>query len=386
MVAPVLAGPIPRSFWTHTIVQIAHSQSAVRHAAVSISSLLEDSQGISANGQLAKKLAVSRYNIAIREIATSHHGNLDTVVIASILFMSIELLRGNSMGAMIHYQHGRKILASYGASSVLLGIFRHFNVFVLCLSDLLGLPLLSQTEFSSRPPFTTLLQAQETLDWLTYQSMKVALALDQSAADPSDQEAFLQAQLMKSSLDTDLDAWSQDAALFTSLGSAQRTSAYQLLQVQWLLCKIWTDVTLYEYATDTNKTFLGISHDTFGMAGANTSSLGEFLSRTHLSPVLYFMLMECRNLRIRLAALALLRIKCRSVKTWDSRMLYFEAKRAIENDHGAWIDLEWKESKELENLIGVKNFDFPMRSGFQFMCPWPVVLIDVCEKVHQSLQ
>lgn len=385
MVAPVLAGPMPRSFWTHKIVQMSYSQPAIRYAAVSLSSFFEDSQGITANDQLANRLAISRYNIAIRHIATPNHGCLDTAVIASILFMSIELLRGCPTEAMIHYKHGRVILASYNASPVLLNIFRHFNVFALYLSDSLGLPLLSLADLLSPPPFVTLIQAHETLDWLTYRSMKVASALDQSAADPSDQEAFLQAQLMKSSLDTDLDAWSHDAGLFASHGPVQGTTTYQMLQVRWLICKIWTDVDLYENVTD--GVFQGTSNITFGVPGVNTSKLGEFLSSSEISPVLYFMLMKCKNLQIRLAALALFRKKCRSAEVvWDYKMLYLQAKSSIENDHGVLIDLEWKEAEELDNLIGVRNSNSPMCSGFQFMCPWPVVLMDVCERVHQFSQ
>ncbi|KAJ5533589.1 C6 zinc finger domain-containing protein [Penicillium frequentans] len=367
---------------------MSHNQPAVRYAAVSISSLFEDSQGISTNDQLANRLAISRYNIAIRHIATSNDGCLDTAVVASILFMSIELLRGCPTEAMIHYKHGRRILASYKASPVLLNIFRYFNVFALYLSDSSGLPPLSLADLLSPPPFVTLIQAQETLDWLTYRSMKVAFALDQSAANPSDHEAYLQAHLMKSSLDTDLDAWSHDAGLFTSPDSVQGTTTYQMLRVRWLVCKIWTDVDLYENATDLiDGMFQGTSNITFGVAGVNSSKLGDFLSSSEISPILYFMLMKCSNLQTRLAALALFRKKCRSVEiSWDHKMLYLEAKSSIENDHGVLIDFEWKEAEELENLIGDKNFNSPMCSGFQFMCPWPIVLVDVCERVHQSSQ
>ncbi|KAJ5809186.1 C6 zinc finger domain-containing protein [Penicillium pulvis] len=379
---------MPRSFWTHTIVQMSHNQPAIRYAAVSISSLFEDFQNISANDQSANRLAISRYNIAIRHIATSNDGCLDTAIIASILFMSIELLRGCPTEAMIHYKHGRRILASYNASPVLLNIFHHLNVFALYLSDSLRLPLLSLADLSPPPPFVTLIQAQETLDWLTYRSMKVAFALDQSAADPLDQEAFLQAQLMKSALDTDLDAWSHDAGLLTSSDSVQGTTTYQMLQVRWLVCKIWTDADLYENATDiTDEMFRFSSNITFGVPGVNTSKLGEFLSSTEISPILYYMLMKCNKLQIRLAALALFRKKCRSRDiSWDYKMLYLEAKRAIEKDHGVLIDLEWKEAEELENLIGVRDPNSPICRGFQFMCPWPIVLMDVCERVHQSSQ
>jgi hypothetical protein len=214
--------------------------------------------------------------------------------------------------------------------------------------------------------------------------MNVAYALDQSAANLSDKEAFLRAHLMKSSLDTDLDAWSHDAALFTSPDSVQGASAYRMLHIRLLVCKIWTDPSLYRKATCTNGTFQGASNITLE-AVFNTSNLGDFLSSAGLSPVLYFMLMECSNLQIRLAALAMLRKKCRSVDTsLDYKILYIETKRAIENDHGVMIDSEWREAEVLENLIGSQNLSSPMCSGFQFMCPWPVVLMDVCERVHQS--
>lgn len=149
-----------------------HQEPALRNAAVALGSLYqkfrEDTQS-----EAEERFSIGRYNSAIRQIALLRHGHLDTVVIACVIFMAVDILRGNHEQALLHYRHGKRILESYTPNAQMKGIFRQMYMFVLftspsgrLLPEKDGCPHITQ-------PFWSLLQAQEELDWLVYRSMEV---------------------------------------------------------------------------------------------------------------------------------------------------------------------------------------------------------------------
>ncbi|KAJ5936897.1 C6 zinc finger domain-containing protein [Penicillium verhagenii] len=388
MLAGVVAGPLPRFFWVGMITQMSHTQPVVRHSIVAIACLQHSGLSVEIEDS-RRKLAISRYNTALRQVSTSSDSNPDIVVISCMLFLCIEFMRNNPEAAMVHYQYGRKILASYNASRTLLGLYRRVNVFMLYFIDVWGLPQLNQEEFCSPGPFTSLIQAQEALDWLVYRSLKVSSALDRCISNDSSGTAWQDALSLKSLLDTDLNTWSRafNAYLLVLPGSFQELGDYRLLQTRWQACKIWTDAGLYGYQADGNQKIpKSIPCRDLKSTGVNTSTFSEFLSCAQLSPVLYFMLMETRNLGIRLAALALLRKKCTTVETaWNAQKLYTTAKEAIEKEHGILIAPGCREFVELDNLLSIGEFH-PAAScpKVQFYCPWVLVVLDVCDRVCDS--
>ncbi|KAJ5107842.1 C6 zinc finger domain-containing protein [Penicillium angulare] len=316
--------------------------------------------------------AIFHYNTAIQQVIVSRHKNLDTVVITCILFISIELLRGNLKGAWMHYRHGREVLASYDAPQQLLCIFRQLNTFALFFFDVSGLSPLNKAGFPPPGgPFTNITQAQESLDFLLYRSMKIAFDLGKGISTGYVRRGVSRRRKLRD----DLKTWSH-AVSSLKQDSTHNEALYQALEARSLVCEIWTDPALYEYQEHYSKP-----------EESNVGSIGEFLSSTRIPTVLNFMLMESQNMRLQLAALALLRAKYyASEMARDCKTLYDTARKTIEDDYDIKLGSEWNEASELNNLMGIREGAPQTKfKGAQFRCPWVFVVLDVCDRVGQSI-
>ena len=131
--APVLEGPLPHSFWTYTVPQMVHQEPGLRNAAVALCSRYQKSRE-DTQSKAEKRFAIGRYNSAIRQIALLRQGHLDTVVIACVVFMTVDILRGYHEQALLHYRYGKRILESYTPNAQIKGIFRQMYMFVLFTS------------------------------------------------------------------------------------------------------------------------------------------------------------------------------------------------------------------------------------------------------------
>ncbi|KAJ5108872.1 hypothetical protein N7456_005547 [Penicillium angulare] len=354
-----------------------------------MSSLYEQFKEDSTLETPSRKFAVQHYNAAMKQVMCSTNTNLDTVVIACILFMSIEFLRGNVAGALLHHRHGKKILGSYNSDPQLLGIFRQLNVFFLFFSEFSDLSTLSVV--GGPPvagPFHHIGQAREALDWLTYRSMKVAFTIDQGTSGDCPPSILSSFQTSKHSLDQELYGWLNAFTALQASTAPEQEVAYRLLEARWLICRIWSDTGLFQSPVHNahDGSFQRIMDLVSVVSGVESKDSAEFIMGFGFPSILHFMVMRSRNLDFRLAALDMFRGKCccSSEVFWDSKMLYLTAKKAIEEEHGIILESDWAEESESGRLIGSKNFRQPMFSRAQFLCPWVVVVMDVCDRIQQG--
>ncbi|KAJ5622224.1 hypothetical protein N7528_005456 [Penicillium herquei] len=247
--APALAGPLPVSFWVYDILQAAHQEPAVLHAAVAMSTLHEwlKFPTFSQSEDAQRDFALQHYNKAIRCIVASQVSHLDAVVMTCILFNGVEFLRGNISVGLSHYQHGQEIMETYKPSARLTEVFRRFNVFVLLFSHLDDISLIRNPVAPPMDsPFDTLAQAKAALDWLSYRSMKLTLAFYQiqSSSNMSEVPTILASLASKRDrIDQGLDTWSLAAAHFAKMDlNADEKEAYCMLQARWRSCKIFMDM------------------------------------------------------------------------------------------------------------------------------------------------
>ncbi|KAJ5281022.1 C6 zinc finger domain-containing protein [Penicillium angulare] len=173
----------------------------------------------------------------------------------------------------------------------------------------------------------------------------------------------------------DLKTWSSTVSSLKR-DSTQNEALYQALEARSLVCGIWTDPALYDYQEHYSKP-----------GESNVGNIGDFFSSTQVPTVLNFMLKESQNLKLQLAALALLRAKCYASKmAGDCKTFYDTAKKAIEDDYDIALSSGWNEANELDNLMGIRK-EAPQTNfkGAQFRCPWVFVVLDVCDRVGQSI-
>ena len=109
-------------FWSHLILQLSHSEPAIKYALCSLGALhrmFRASQKANPDGTAVEfqNYSLSQYNLAVkcthRLLAQSSSGDSDLVVkglVACVLFVCYENLVGNYRTAQMHLQNGLKIL------------------------------------------------------------------------------------------------------------------------------------------------------------------------------------------------------------------------------------------------------------------------------------
>ncbi|KAJ5771682.1 C6 zinc finger protein [Penicillium odoratum] len=357
---------------------MVHQEPGLRDAAVALASLYqkfrEDTQT-----EAEKKFSIGRYNSAMRQIALLRQGNLDTVVIACVIFMSIDILCGNHEQALLHYRYGKRILDSYTPNAQIKGIFRQMHMFVLFTSPS-GLLLLEKDGCPHiTQPFWSLLQAQEELDWLVYRSMEVVYFVNKQC----EESIILPAQY---ELNHELDNWflAVSGLVSQDLPILER-AAFHMLEARWLICKIWCHGSLYgdqgyDDCTDMFRRELELLRELMAMgAPKSTFEIG-------VPPLLHFLFTKCKDLNLRLSALALFMEKCFTPDTfWDFRVIYENSQRRIEQEHDMVLGSEWAQSIDQETMLPKKKSALTRTawvSKIQYLCPWALVVLDVSEEVR----
>lgn len=383
--APDLAGTLPRSFWTHIVPQVLHQEPAIRHAALAMSSLYEKHKGKRQMSATDRKYAISHYNAALQQIAVSQPENLDVVVIACMQFICIEFLRGNPSGALVHYQYGKNLLLTYNPNAALIDIFRRLNFFIFFFSNFTGA---SQSEYDCPPPsgpFESVEQAQETLGWLTYRTMKVAAGITKRPNDIYNPESPSSAFSQWKSLNKDFEDWSNAVARLKNKDPLSvQMDTYKLLEARWLVCKIWTrNGSSPNGALGSEKEFKRIVEIACNVSGGKD---GPEKSPFGFPALLYFVLMQSRTLELRLVALSIFEDNCLSDNMlWDAELLYQSAKKAIEEDHNISLDAQLDRRDDSGGPVPIKRPGQILQTQ-QTLCSWVVVVMDACSDLRQPKQ
>lgn len=136
--APGLASYFDAEFWTRLVVQMSYVEPTIRHAIVALGSLHEqresgargakkmlplmghslDAEPLGVSMPLAKTrppdenpLAITQYNKAITHLAIRlrSEASIEVALLACILFVCVEFLRGDSHPAVNHFKSGMGI-------------------------------------------------------------------------------------------------------------------------------------------------------------------------------------------------------------------------------------------------------------------------------------
>ncbi|KAI1295748.1 hypothetical protein F5Y03DRAFT_371760 [Xylaria venustula] len=369
IVAPALTSPLGNSFWTHPVCQLAIQEPAVRYAVLAISSLYEhfDPLVYDSSPSDEHSIAVSYYNKAMRQVATSKHLDADATLLMSILFICIEFLRGNTAAAIEHCRHGIHILGSLGcASPDIAAIVNHLRIFPFFFGATLSdFPLLHFLKYPS-PSIYDLSQAIETLDFLMSRCVAILRAFDPFRLGIVDTEEIPSSLiLMQQDLSRDLDIWRAEYFRFAENiePNDDNRSHLRILEVRWHVCKIWLQISSHRDETfcDTFLTQFGCIVELAREYAAccKPSVPGRpniFKFEIGLAPLLYFVVIKCRYLKLRLEAWSLLKVVGHARESsWDTSLLYSVAKRIIEWEHGIElppsIDKGWWETECLDYTL-----------------------------------
>lgn len=117
------AGCFGSAFWQQLVLQLAHRESAVMHAAVAVGAMHRGTRGRSPSLRLPDlpqshgTFALAQYVRGIRQL----RGRLapfvedrqapEIALVACLLFVCLEMLQGNRVGALMHLRNGLRVLA-----------------------------------------------------------------------------------------------------------------------------------------------------------------------------------------------------------------------------------------------------------------------------------
>ncbi|KAI0201657.1 hypothetical protein F4808DRAFT_108320 [Astrocystis sublimbata] len=346
--APVLSGPLNPYFWTHLILQFSQMEPAVRHSVVAVGSLYEQvhrHRNASSLLPFDNGFVICHYNAAIRHLKTMKNESL--VLLVCILFVCIELIRGNRDGATEHFQHGISILQRVKtilpwAEEYLSPIFQRLSLIPFFFSEVgRSQPQLLCLD-ETIPPFSSLADAQFRLDGIICRTIKLVRCGDpyrlshliQKAVSP---ELIAEQALMRTLLDDWHSRLAQLASKFPSLNPTPVDRCNMLIRHQ--ICRVWIETPFDFYQTSYDehlKSFMSIVDTASEVESLNYGAKPvQFTFEMGFMPLLFFVVTRCRCLDTRLRALLLMRrLGAARENLWEIGIMFAAAKRTVEIEHG----------------------------------------------------
>jgi hypothetical protein len=336
MVGPVLSGPTDSYFWTHLVMQFSHFEPTMRHAVLSISSLYEEfARGSRITRQICGSIfAVRHYNSAIKQVKSASDEQM--VLVLCVLFICIEYLQGDFDAALQHCRHGIMILNSslrpVWACQYLVPIFQRLSIIPLLFGGAspARLPPLIGFEKPLPSKFNDTREAQTAIDDLMVRTMECLY-------DGNDDKSALAALLDEwGSKMNDLEGTLPPAATADKYAICgmrfkhkianiyiQKTSSHTEMWWDQHLCIFRDAVKLAEEAFQ-----LSTAPDHQRLPPSSFSFEMSWL------PMLFFIVLKCRDLETRLRGLYWLgQLGPAKEGLFDVGTLYRIGRRLVELEH-----------------------------------------------------
>jgi hypothetical protein len=290
--------------------------------------------------------ALMYYDAAMRALRSVRDETV--VLLTCILFVCIEFLLGSPQLATDHCRHGILMLNAYGDAStvarqVLAPIYTRMSIFpyffgstVSTFPPILGPSLQMQEDFYS------FRDAQQSLDELLSQSVRFVRKAGEHRSGRLMHSAIpSKLRREQNVLQALLERWNSVLQRFMIKETTQK--AYYALQIRYLVAKIWTSTALdrSELAFDRHWDHFRIIRD-FAAELVDSES-AESGRRTRASftfdmgflPLLYFVVIKCRKLKLRTSALSLMvELAAEKEGLWDVDTMSVVGTRIIEIEHG----------------------------------------------------
>ncbi|KAK3316535.1 hypothetical protein B0H66DRAFT_297250 [Apodospora peruviana] len=377
-----LQGPFVSHFWEGLVLSASRHEPAVFHAMLALSShhkrvsIGAQEMGVEADPDRLEQFTLREYTKAISHLlepqfASGDRASIRTALIACMLFICLEFLRGQTRTGNIHLQNGIKLVALLDQQQTgsnrdttddwLVIAFTRMNLLALQFGEghWTPSPRLHLLPFNTNQPlprtFETVSQAREALDCLLKDTINLCKE-HRRQLDPThpDQNAFrTNQQGIKSALETWLIAYKASrVVLFEEIGALPR-AGYQMLAVHYTLVKIMADTSLR--APEDEMVFDSHTRDFVDMMVQATEFL-EHVQAVHTSddpvfrasacegirftadmgwsPHLFYTAIHCRVRPVRLHAIRLLRAIPTREAIWDSFLAASAAQEIMRIEEG----------------------------------------------------
>lgn len=355
-VAPVLSRHSSTHFWNTLVSQVGRQEPAVRHALVCISSMYEGLGETALRPLVAsrERFAITQYNMSLNHL-TSTVTDESVVLLVCLLFICIEMLQGNKDAAIQHCRHGITICNT--ASKGLLGwakqdlppIFLRLATF----------PYFFGAEVADFPeplglvpnPFSTSINAEEKSTAWNYlinravRLMRLGLSYRHGPLRHLPVPDYLFAE-QKRSYDS-LAVWhhhfrtarAEHQLASEDLESHLHDEMKCVIGKIWVACCLNKDDMVYDNHIGDFEEVIQLSKQLIELRSTESGPRPRFIFEMGFLPMLYFVVIKCRRLSTRLAALRYMPlISHEQENLFNIRAMYFVGKGSIEIEHGIYLD------------------------------------------------
>ncbi|KAI3398438.1 hypothetical protein diail_9119 [Diaporthe ilicicola] len=355
-VAPVLSRHSSKKFWNTLVSQVGQQEPAVRHALVCIGSIYEGlcNTRHSLLTISQERFAITQYNLALSKLVSAASDKSMTLLVC-LLFICIETMRGNKDMAVEHCRHGIIICNSMPqgllgwAKQELQPIFLRLATFPYFFGVETGdfpepLGLVSN-------PLAVNVTAQErstTWDWLvnrTVRLVRVCLSHRQGPLRhlPTPDHLYEEQR----SIFEVLVEWQHHYRNVRSKGSLslEDLPSHIFDEMKCIVGKIWAGCCLdngemlYDDYNGDFEELINLAQQLAGLKSRESGPKPKFIFEMGFMPYLYFIVLNCRRLDLRLAALRYMPlIGHERENLFNTRNLYYVGLRCIEIEHGISLD------------------------------------------------
>ncbi|KAH6721934.1 hypothetical protein BKA61DRAFT_164911 [Leptodontidium sp. MPI-SDFR-AT-0119] len=381
--SPILSCHFDEDFWNHFLLQMSQSESTVWHSVLALGILHE--QGTIDDEDLRllhHRNGLSHYNKAIVQLTKSTEPksqSAESVLVSCIIFVCVEIVLGNIMGARNHLQAGVEIIRSLDTPGSLptfcqsngkllkanvVPIFDHFNNQSFIYGRILTPATKRVHELFDDVP-GTFIDYREARNYHT-SLLSAAHHFAVKSLNTPDQDSGEYAQLLeeKQKLQRRIQGWA-DAA--EELLRSNRLSNYDRGRISHIsLSHKCASMWVFSALNTDEMSFDAYVHDydaLVKLSRVNLNKCSVYIEKPHLagskqnshllqsvSP-LFVVATKCRNPTIRRQALKLLRRYPPSQGFWDSKLVVRVVERILELEEegledsrdptGAIVPSEW---------------------------------------------
>lgn len=362
--APVLSKHSSKTFWSCFVSQVGQQEPAVRHALACISCLFEDLDDRSSSilKSSRDRFAITQYNMALSHI-TSPKADKAIVLMVCLLFICIETMRKNKQMAIQHCSHGINICneTSVGlsgwAKEELRPIFLrlatmpyYFGVEVGDFPEPVGLKMSPR---DSEPLEDV--SSHTSTAWGSFVNRTVRLVQN----GLNYRHGALRHCLVPDSLFEEqrqvireLATWRQH---YKAISKEPQTADFDIeaqiygqmesiIGYIWAACCLASDLMMYDDHVADFEEIIRLSEQLLELRAQDAKPRPRFIFEMGFMPFLYFVIVSCRRLDLRLAALQhILLVACDRENLFDTKVLYAVGLRMVEIEHGIQLDPSWPE-------------------------------------------
>ncbi|PWY81602.1 hypothetical protein BO94DRAFT_470027 [Aspergillus sclerotioniger CBS 115572] len=373
--AHALSGFFPSEFWTKFLPQLSHCNPAVRHAVIAVGALHQRQlQGrlmaANADSRQTDEFTIQQYNKAIRKFLQQMESptdrEFDSMLIQCVLFISLEMLSGNTKQAMDHVEGGLRMLSRHlqdkAADQSTFGrdlsqFFYRQNIQLSYFGrQLMPFTATVSNDFAVLASnkdlvFENINQARDCLTNVMTRALCLIRTV-QSHTWTTPQEPIHPSQLQQQlDLLAEFDAWFKAFQILRKR-SARATGVLDPRAPLSILCQYYAAVTWLSTCTSLDE--MNFDHfyphfEEIVSAGeklvelcakdAPSSATEQFFLDADVMPVLYWTVMRCRHPILRRRTMhTLTRYQARE-GMWEKRLHIAVARRYVELEEAALVHL-----------------------------------------------